>query len=133
MARRSVFSIITVSALLTGCAVDARGADPPTVPTDVPSMGVPSTGVPATTAAPSKGWIDGEPAWHDGAAGVSTGGAVLESAATAAMDASPSPVLPPSSVDGSLRAGSVDDNADFDAYLEYLTRLKGLEIGRAHV
>ena len=85
------------------------------------------------------GWIDGSPAAADAAS--APGGAsediaagsgsgvgesrALEGDATAETTVAPGDVPAPAA---GLRAGSVDDNADFAGYLEYLERTAGLGI-----
>lgn len=85
---------------------------------------------PVTTAA-GRGWIGGEPEWS--AAGEGDGAVDMAEPAVAeapevvetraAGDVATDAAVPP--VDGSpLRAGSVDDNADFDGFLAYLARYR---------
>ena len=96
-----------------------------------------------------EGWVGGEPSWNGGpGAEVLSGEDVLEEAAVA-MDeaastsasgaaAAPAPDLPSVEVDdialepsqqaAPLRAGSVDDNADFGGFLAYLDRIADLGI-----
>ncbi|MBX3314585.1 MAG: VWA domain-containing protein [Actinobacteria bacterium] len=101
--------------LLVGC-----GSEPTAGP---PGPTVPSAG---------RGWLGGEPEWQGGVAGGdgAASGAAADMAATEAMagpgvDDSVEPMPP---VEGGLRAGSVDDNAEFDDYLGYLDRLRDLGI-----
>jgi von Willebrand factor type A domain len=124
MNRRCVYSVITLAALLSACASEADVASPSTTS---PS----SSTTPTSTTRESKGWIGGEPEWH-GADGEMTmdaaAGAAPEvlAASEAASTATEPPSQPPDN--SPLRAGSVDDNADFAAYLEYLARIKDLGI-----
>ncbi len=126
-----------------------RGSLPPgTVPTgDRPCRPTPT--VPAEDEA-GRGWLDGEPEWFDESAGESAGdgaggdvytasaaeeggkdrtaavpapgGATSDLAAEMPVDE----IAPPEA--GPLRAGSVDDNADFDGFLEYLERIHSIGI-----
>lgn len=107
-------------------------------------VSVPGTGGPGTVPGDDHGgdesagggWIGGEPDWD----GSSSGGRG-EADASAAYDmpgdvAAPAPVMAETtSRDGfesntatPLRAGSVDDNADFVGYLAYLQRIRDLGI-----
>lgn len=126
-------------ALLLGAAALALAACGGAESTDAPTTTIgaggtePSTpsGEP-TAPASERGWLGGEPEWHgagddaDGAVYSAAGGselAVMEPLAPAG-DVAP----PGGQPAGPLRAGSVDDNADFAAYLEYLTRVRELGI-----
>ena len=132
---RRTATAVTLVVLLAACGSTGGTAEPVT-----------TTDPPATTVAtpPSKGWIGGEPDWN---AATSEAAGAYESAAggdgkvltampeaTAYDDAAAPPIAEgdvavPSPQDASpLRAGSVDDNADFVAYLDYLARLQGLGI-----
>ena len=69
------------------------------------------------------GWVGGEPAWERGA---DAGGAMADSAAGAAAPGAEAATgsdvgAPVAAVEG-LRAGSVDDNADYEGFLAYLAR-----------
>jgi len=91
-----------------------------------PSAGPPGTAAPAA----GRGWLGGEPDWQASLGGGASGSAG-DMAAAEAMPGVPTEVggdeMPP--VDGgALRAGSVDDNAEFDDYLAYLDRLDGMGI-----
>ena len=136
MHRWTIGSMAAVAALVLG----ACGADGD----DSAGGTTPDTGVPPTTGAPPEGtggWIDGPPDWSgggdEGAVADALGGEVAEyesdDGVSAPRDtrasagggdvAVPEPVEP-----GPLRAGSVDDNTDFDRYLEYLARVGSLGI-----
>ncbi len=81
---------------------------------------------PSPAQAETGGWIDDEPAWDDeGSASAERGG--MDYGATA-PDAAPTEPPPPDrgKQGGALSAGSVDDNADYAAYLQYLRRIDGL-------
>ena len=116
---------------------------------DVASPGTTDGGTPSTstttptTTAPAGGWIGGEPDWTMAAAegellaaapmSVVADGAVMEMAAEAtAAPAGTGPTAPTvpgqPPIEGTLRAGSVDDNLGFDDYLAYRARIAGLGI-----
>ncbi|HZI44523.1 MAG TPA: VWA domain-containing protein [Ilumatobacter sp.] len=101
-----------------------------------------STTTPSTTPS-AGGWIGGEPDWTMVAAegellaaapmSAAADGAVAEMAAEAtAAPAGTGPVAPTvpgqPPIEGTLRAGSVDDNLGFDDYLAYRARIAGLGI-----
>ncbi len=140
--------------MITGLALSAcgSGSDEPSAdslpPVTVP-MGEtgPSTSGPTSTApdAPGGGWLDGEPDWFAGSSGEASaegdtymatasdsGGAERSVGAPAPADVAAAPETPTDDVAppeaGPLRAGSVDDNADFDGYLEYLERIHSFGI-----
>ncbi|MEM8620402.1 MAG: vWA domain-containing protein [Actinomycetota bacterium] len=126
---RATVALVAVAALF----VAACGADD-----DASSSteGTSSSTTPPTSVAATGRWIDGEPAW---AAVESRGGVDVESTgvatemASAAVDEEfgddaivrPEPSLAATS---QLRAGSVDDNADYQGFLEYLYRIRDLGI-----
>ncbi len=141
---------LTTIAILTGLALSAcgSGSDDPTagsVPT-APSSTGPTETSPGSTAPDETGggWLDGEPEWisessgEGGADGDVFAPSATEEAATdlaagapreAASEVAASPIddiAPPEA--GPLRAGSVDDNADFAGYLEYLERIHSFGI-----
>ncbi|MCU1502624.1 MAG: hypothetical protein JWM12_1978 [Ilumatobacteraceae bacterium] len=109
-----------------------------------PPPGTSPTRPPATTgSAVGEGWIGGEPDWsaaeragggdHDAVLGDATGersssaGAAVPMAAATTAAAAAAPSADDGPVAGSaLRAGSVDDNADFTGYLDYLARYRSL-------
>ncbi len=110
------------------------------------STGSTSTPSSPSTAAPEGGWIDGEPEWL-GDGGAAAEGALSVDAAEADVDsaASTEPPLTTTTVaakvgedgrsvplDGPqtdpLRAGSVDDNADYQGFLSYLDRVEDFGI-----
>jgi von Willebrand factor type A domain len=115
--------ILSVAVLAAGCGASADSlADPGTSP---------SRTSPPTSD--DRGWVGGEPDWtptYDEEAGVmSAAGGVADApsgTAAAATKAYDSAAVPPQQA--GLRAGSVDDNADFAAYLTYLTRIHDLGI-----
>lgn len=144
MGVRRIAGIAAVLALAAAaCGADddnsSEGSTPSTVGETTP-----------TTAAATGGWINGEPEWM-GSEG--RGGVALESAATDDMAATddiaatagpmvedfsgeadlsgddaigrPEPALPDTTP---LRAGSVDDNVDYQGFLEYLARVRDLGI-----
>jgi hypothetical protein len=133
---------IPIVAAALWAAVTACGSADLAAPgtTDVRSGdgGAPSTSTTApTTSSADRGWIGGEPDWAIAAAdgellaSASGGGAdagVVEMAASPPVEApaASSPGQPP--IEGSLSAGSVDDNADFDDYLAYRARIADLGI-----
>jgi hypothetical protein len=98
--------------------------------------------VPTTTASASGGWIDGEPEWSGGAGDpklAAESGALEDASSTRAEpvpfeDRPIDPLIEPiDPVDGPvdttpLRAGSVDDNADYQGFLDYLDRIKALGV-----
>ena len=146
---------LTTIAIITGLALAACGngsdqpaADsvPPGTASTVPTGSSVSTGsVPAEDEA-GRGWLEGEPEWFDESSGgkaadgdvytasASEAGGMDRAAAVpepggASSDVAEMPVddiAPPEA--GPLRAGSVDDNADFAGFLEYLERIKSFGI-----
>jgi hypothetical protein len=149
--------LVTI-ALLSGLALSACGSvpDDPTagsIPTTTGSTGPGSTEPGSTESGPTepgRGWLDGEPEWIDESYGEGAAdGAVSMEAASESGGAdrsvgAPSPgestthevgaaveipaadIAPPEA--GPLRAGSVDDNADFAGYLEYIERIHSFGI-----
>ncbi|MEO1056674.1 MAG: VWA domain-containing protein [Actinomycetota bacterium] len=137
--RRTAGIVAALALVAAACGADdddssSEGAPPSTAGGPTP-----------TTVAATGGWVDGEPEWM-GAEG--RGGALaesdtadLESAPAVALtedeftsDADlsgddaigrPEPALPDATP---LRAGSVDDNADYQGFLDYLARLRDLGI-----
>ena len=147
---------LTTIALLTGLALSAcgTGSDDPSAGS-VPSGTGPTTSEGSSPTGPettsptedSGGWLDGEPEWIDESYGddaadgetytatasesdgadrsvgaPAPGGAMSDVAAEMPVD----DIAPPDA--GPLRAGSVDDNADFAGYLEYLERINSFGI-----
>ena len=126
--------ILSIAVVATGCGaaispVAGEGSTPrPPLPTA------------ATTAPAGGGWVGGEPEWtaeySDDSGMMSVGGVgdapagTAAAAETVAGPAAPgdSGVVPPMQKEAGLRAGSVDDNADFEAYLTYLVRIHDLGI-----
>jgi hypothetical protein len=103
-----------------------------------------ASGIPSSAA--TVGWLGGEPTWTNDTDRDEAVDAAPESltAAVARTDDARSPVIaaasdgrvttgggdvisPPTSLSG-LRAGSVDDNEDFEGYLRYLDRVHALGI-----
>lgn len=121
---------------MAGCGSDTPAAE------GLPSTAIDRTDpVGSTTPPPTtdRGWLDGEPEWDatsdeargvaDDAAGAPAGAGREEAAATDAPSTELSePLTPGEGAPGPLRAGSVDDNADFAGYLEYLARIDALGV-----
>ena len=105
-ARTSVAVLIVILALLAGCSSSSEDS---------------------STAG---GWLDGSPAAADsrrgGRDGATSSGVVESSAADTAGGESSSG--PPGQTTAGLRAGNVDDNADFAGYLAYRQRAAGIGI-----
>lgn len=93
----------------------------------------------------SGGWVDGEPAWSNSGGDEEAPAAAGDVATAEADSASPeagaesadrdaAEPMPPGegperpANDQPLSAGSVDDNEDFGAYLDYLERIRSLDI-----
>jgi len=143
MRRRTTISALTLIALLAACGT-ANGAAEPGPTTSTVGQPSSSTSSPSTTTSGDDaggGWIGGEPEWTASAAdgtvdkamgGVAPMPADAASAATAAATESYAETAVPGGdvvqSEAGLRAGSVDDNADFAAYLDYLTRIGDLGI-----
>ena len=131
-----VISIGLVAALaLVSCGGDEPSAGPASTGPEGSTVVTTSTTVAGTV--PGRGWIGGEPAWS----GSPTDGDMVAAMAEGDMASAESMVEEPASEPGSrvapgdepaggspLRAGSVDDNADFQAYLDYLERIRSLGI-----
>jgi hypothetical protein len=127
---------------MAGCgADDPLRSGGPTVPTGGPTTTVdgPSTSLGSDPAEPGRGWLGGEPDWAGGGDTAGSAGALAYEAADdagAARDVvAASPPVDIGDTDDtstesgtSLRAGSVDDNADYAAYLAYLQRIRDLGI-----
>ncbi len=118
--------VIGISACSTKGTLESR---PATSPTGV------STTAPRNTTVPDRGWIDGEPVWiESGATGeeamatraVAEDSVLLESGATAPVESTVTTGNVPTQ--GPLTGGSVDDNAEFDAYLRYRDAVGGLGV-----
>ena len=118
---RVAITSVSVIVLLAGCGSSVTPlADSPTS----------TIGTTATSAGdPGRGWIGGEPDWA--AALESEAGTKMYSAAAAAVappiDAPPTGAMPIPQQTG-LRAGSVDDNANFAEFLTYLARIHDLGV-----
>ncbi len=116
--------ILIVSALVfaaCGHGDDTTTTAPPTSTSD---------STPVTTSA---GWVGGEPDWTGGSPTTTFGAdeATRDAAPSAALDSAGGEAccdLPPGPAQESLRAGSVDDNADYDGYLAYRERIRSLGI-----
>jgi hypothetical protein len=81
-----------------------------------------------------RGWLGGEPTWSGSGGGFDGDSMAMRSAgdfddsgegATAGSDTLPGP---PIGGESPLRAGSVDDNADFDRFIAYLDRIADLGV-----
>jgi hypothetical protein len=151
MAKRN--HITTMAAILTATVLVAAacGTDEDDAGTGTPGTAGPPTtvGIP-TTDAPAGGWIDGAPEWN-ALGGLAEGEVLRADAAPGAEFSSDdakgveiAPVEPgggigdgaeplppdiePPLLDQALRAGSVDDNADYQGFLDYLSRIGDLGI-----
>ena len=131
--------------LLAACGDDGTAGAPPT---STPSTSTPSTAtVPPPSTSPSAptpadgGWIGDEPQWHGGEGGDAASVGDGDTAEMVAEDAAATgaPRTTPDTGDSAepatspqegtaLRAGNVDDNTDFDAYLAYLARIADLGV-----
>lgn len=113
------FGTVTLAAaLLAGCG----GSDP---------AAGPGPGTPTTTTVPAgRGWLGGEPDWEgsDGSTTAAESGRAGGGVAYDMAEPSPPATIGDPGASGPLRAGSVDDNADFESYLAYLERLRGLGV-----
>jgi len=102
--------------VVAGCGVDGGAAD--SVATNRP------------TTSTALGWVDGEPNWsadvEGGAAEAASAYAADAAAETTAGAGRSSEGEPTPPGSGSPRAGSVDDNVDFDSYLAYRERIRSL-------
>jgi hypothetical protein len=145
----------TTIAMITGLALSAcgSGADEPSAdsvpPGTVSPTGSSTTGSASSVPKPTspsesgRGWLDGEPDWIDESYGGDASKGDVLTAAPAATEGGDArsvgapdggatseipvdDVAPPEA--GPLRAGSVDDNADFEGYLEYLERIHSFGI-----
>jgi hypothetical protein len=152
--RHPLLTIVILSGLaLSACGNSTDDPSAASVPSGSVPTGPTSTGSGSTTAPDESGggWLDGEPEWFDESSGDAGGDDVMtmeaasesgggdrsvgapapESGAAADIAAAPADeIAPPDSESqaGPLRAGSVDDNADFGGYLEYLERIRSLGI-----
>jgi len=152
MAKRNGITGLVAMVATTMFVAAACGADD-----NEPVGGPPGTDAPPATPVvgtdePAGGWIDGPPEW-DAIGGLAEGGELRADTASSAefsgddavsVDAAPIPVEPdggigdgaeplppdiePPPVDQPLRAGSVDDNADYQGYLDYLSRISALGV-----
>ncbi len=120
---RTLGVTLTLTALLAGACGDDHVAGPGP---DSPDAG-------------GGGWLGGEPAWQgssptskrgsaDGAGATESMSGGASPAAAADTASAPVPGRTTARAAGPLRAGSVDDNADFAGYLDYVDRLAGLGI-----
>lgn len=128
---RTAVTALSVAVLVAGCGSNpASVAGPNTSPPTTPTI--------ARTPA-GRGWIDGEPDWvgtsmsEDGTKMIAAGGAGASTTAAAGAVAAvpedaPLAIDPQPDQQTALRAGSVDDNADFAGFLEYLARINDLGI-----
>jgi hypothetical protein len=88
-------------------------------------------GTPAADDASGRGWLDGEPEWSGTGGGGSPDALEMRSAGGATADDGvphDAELMPTPGGGGPLRAGSVDDNADFDRFVGYLDRVAGLGV-----
>ncbi len=156
----TAIATLTVLAVISAaCASDESVAEPvessATVTTAAGAVETDAPTTEATTTLPPRGWIDAEPDWRGASAvgaddramssvdvmeeAASDGAAerasfdedVSVEAAVVEPDIEEEPCVDCDVADDSpLRAGSVDDNADFVGFLEYLDRLDGIGIER---
>ncbi|MEO7399008.1 MAG: VWA domain-containing protein [Ilumatobacteraceae bacterium] len=144
MNRHQLVATLTVITLLGACGSDGGATVSTRVTEPVITTGSstdPSTTEGPVTTAAAGGWVGGEPEWSATEDGSGTAGASPayestdkssgEAAAPATTSASPLP--PGESGDiapdvSPLRAGNVDDNADFAAFLDYLARLESIGV-----
>ena len=140
---RSALCAGVVIVLLAGCSAGPNTAGGDSVPgsvvpdtTDASDTTDGSTSTePTTTIAGDRGWLGGEPEWSSrsdaegGPEMAASDDAGYDSAAPAETTAAKSTASGGTeSQRTELRAGSVDDNAGFVAFLEYLARIDGLGI-----
>lgn len=123
---RSARIALASVALVSLAAITACGSDGTAAGGGGTSADPPVTDPRGTASSAGKGWIDGEPDW-DAGAGDAAGGApaVLDAAVPSGAEsgvAAPEVAEPAPQSQPALRAGSVDDNADFDGFLAYLDR-----------
>ena len=135
MRSRTTIFTLTLIALLAACGTANSASEPG--PSTSAATGSTSTSTTTPSTGPHDGdagggWIGGEPEWTTPHA---EGGAVDKAAGGVApmpaTDSYAETAVPGGDVvqsDAGLRAGSVDDNADFDAYLEYLARITDLGV-----
>ena len=140
---------LTTIAILSSLALAAcgSGSEDPSAdsfpPGSAPTTATDPTATDPTATGPERaegGWLDGEPEWRDESSGdgddelytasasdgTDRSGAAPAAAETAVAEMPIDDVAPPEA--GPLRAGSVDDNADFAGYLEYLARIRSFGI-----
>ncbi|WP_340538773.1 VWA domain-containing protein [Nocardioides sp. GXZ039] len=82
-----------------------------------------------SAAGASRGWVGGEPDWSGDSSGDDLDraeGVTPSMAPDAVPPGPPGPPGTPGPSDGPLRAGNVDDNAAYPAYLRYLDRIGDL-------
>ena len=145
-ARRILAIALAATGVLAACGADESGSpttEPdgpsgPTVVSTTPDHGTDGTDGPDGSTDPTPadgGWLGGEPEW--GSLGDADGGgeragydvAMAEAPSSgAADDVIGEPPVEPSAEQPALRAGSVDDNADFAGFLDYLARIDSLGI-----
>lgn len=75
------------------------------------------------TPSASGGWIGGEPTWRESSGDGGGGDMAVPTEDGVAYDRAAGSAGAPEPGNGPLRAGSVDDNADFPGFLAYLERL----------
>ena len=142
MRSRSTMTAVALIALLAACGSADGAAEP--APTSGPRLPTSSTVAVDDGGGDDGargGWVGGEPEWtaggSEGAATATVGAAPMPADASSAATAAAAgeavadtagAIDDVSQGEAGLRAGNVDDNADFDAYLEYLARIKDLGV-----
>ncbi|MDA3030994.1 MAG: VWA domain-containing protein [Actinomycetota bacterium] len=126
--QRLVATIAGLTLVVAACGSDDSevdlGVGTPASPSVTFAEAVPSTTTPA-----SGGWIGGEPAWSggEGELKLAAESGVFEDVVTESLPIEDRPIDGPVET-MPLRAGSVDDNADYQGFLDYLDRIQGLGI-----
>jgi hypothetical protein len=132
-AQRSLVNATVVALLVAACGQATATSSVTTSARTTPGTTRPETTAPEHSRS-GRGWIGGEPDWiarNDVYAAADTVGVAEAAAEPLAVSATASSASGEASDSGSseriaaagLRAGSVDDNADYAAYLEYSARL----------
>jgi len=135
---RFLLAGVPVVLLLGACASDGPMSLDPTVDPATPTTATTTpTAATTTPIGGGGGWIEGEPEWTSASSSESATGDAAAPAMGSTADKAEPPVEmaesgaaapdQPDSADA-LRAGNVDDNADFVAFLDYLDRIVGLGI-----
>lgn len=139
MRSRRLALLLGVATLALAACGDSESTDGPTTSsptaTSVPPTSSPTTSPPtrAPDAGSDRGWLGGAPEWYgadasDTSAGPGAAGGRGELTVAAAESAGDVAAPPDEQPTGALRAGHVDDNADFAGYLDYLARVRELGI-----